>query len=191
MQIFKQISDIFSWLQSTGILAALVALIIVVVKQVQPYLKIHIKNKQINQLTDFALTTVTKFATLAGLSKSDRKKAADKDVADFAAKLGLTWVTPEIVDSVVEKAYQQFKKLGYDNHAPLTSPEVTDSDTQDGQVSDPTAASSAGTASQASNSAESTQKSASAEPSTTASVAAKPAESAEKPAANSGSDQNA
>lgn len=123
MQIFKQISDIFSWLQSTGILAALVALIIVVVKQVQPYLKIHIKNKQINQLTDFALTTVTKFATLAGLSKSDRKKAADKDVADFAAQLGLTWVTPEIVDSIVEAAYQYFKKLGYDNHAPQTSPE--------------------------------------------------------------------
>lgn len=123
MQIFKQISDIFSWLQSTGILAALVALIIVVVKQVQPYLKIHIKNKQINQLTDFALTTVTKFATLAGLSKADRKKAADKDIADFADQLGLTWVTPEIVDSIVEAAYQQFKKLGYDNHAPQTSPE--------------------------------------------------------------------
>lgn len=123
MQIFKQISDIFSWLQSTGILAALVALIIVVVKQVQPYLKIHIKNKQINQLTDFALTTVTKFATLAGLSKADRKKAADKDIADFAAQLGLSWVTPEMVDSIVEYAYQQFKKLGYDNHKPATSPE--------------------------------------------------------------------
>lgn len=126
MQIFKQISDIFSWLQSTGILAALVALIIVVMKQVQPYLKIHIKNKQINQLTDFALTTVTKFATLAGLSKSDRKKMSDKDVADFAAQLGLTWVTPEIVDSIVEAAYQQFKKLGYDNHEPATSPEPTE-----------------------------------------------------------------
>ncbi|MEY2374555.1 phage holin, LLH family [Lentilactobacillus buchneri] len=126
MQIFKQISDIFSWLQNTGILAALVALIIVVVKQVQPYLKIHIKNKQINQLTDFALTTVTKFATLAGLSKSDRKKMSDKDVADFAAQLGLTWVTPEIVDSIVEAAYQQFKKLGYDNHQPQTSPEPTE-----------------------------------------------------------------
>jgi uncharacterized membrane protein len=126
MQIFKQISDIFSWLQSTGILAALVALIIVVVKQVQPYLKIHIKSKQLNQVTDFALTTVTKFATLAGLSKSDRKKAADKDVADFAAQLGLIWVTPEIVDSIVEAAYQQLKKLGYDNHQPQTSSEPTE-----------------------------------------------------------------
>ncbi|MCI1922873.1 MAG: phage holin, LLH family [Lentilactobacillus buchneri] len=125
METFKQITDVFNWLESTGILAALVALILVVVKQVQPYLKLHIKNKQLNQVVQFALTAVTKFATLEGLSKSDRKKAADKDVADFAAQLGLTWVTPEIVDSIVESAYQQFKKLGYDNHEPATSPEPT------------------------------------------------------------------
>ena len=125
METFKQITDVFNWLESTGILAALVALILVVVKQVQPYLKLHIKNKQFNQVVQFALTTVTKFATLEGLSKSDRKKAADKDVADFAAQLGFSWVTPEIVDSIVESAYQQFKKLGYDNHEPATSPEPT------------------------------------------------------------------
>lgn len=126
METFKQITDVFNWLESTGILAALVALIFVVVKQVQPYLKLHIKNKQLNQVVQFALTTVTKFATLEGLSKSDRKKAADKDVADFAAQLGFSWVTPEIVDSIVESAYQQFKKLGYDNHEPATSPEPTE-----------------------------------------------------------------
>lgn len=123
MEIFKQITDAFNWLESTGILAAIAALILVIIKQVQPYLKLHIKNKQINQVVQFALTTVTKFATLEGLSKSDRKKAADKDVADFAAQLGLSWVTPDMVDSIVELAYQQFKKLGYDNHAPATSPE--------------------------------------------------------------------
>lgn len=123
MQIFKQITDVFNWLESTGILAAIAALILVIIKQVQPYLKLHIKNKQINQVVQFALTTVTKFATLEGLSKSDRKKAADKDVADFAAQLGLSWVTPDMVDSIVESAYQQFKKLGYDNHEPATSPE--------------------------------------------------------------------
>ncbi|MCP9332155.1 phage holin, LLH family [Lentilactobacillus hilgardii] len=126
METFKQINDVFNWLESTGILAALVALILVVVKQVQPYLKLHIKNKQLSQVVQFALTTVTKFATLEGLSKSDRKKAADKDVADFAAQLGFSWVTPEIVDSIVESAYQQFKKLGYDNHEPATSPEPTE-----------------------------------------------------------------
>lgn len=126
METFKQITDVFNWLESTGILAALVALILVVVKQVQPYLKLHVKNKQLSQVVQFALTTVTKFATLEGLSKSDRKKAADKDVADFAAQFGFSWVTPEIVDSIVESAYQQFKKLGYDNHEPATSPEPTE-----------------------------------------------------------------
>ena len=178
MQIFKQISDIFSWLQSTGILAALVALIIVVVKQVQPYLKIHIKNKQINQLTDFALTTVTKFATLAGLSKSDRKKMSDKDVADFAAQLGLTWVTPEIVDSIVEAAYQQFKKLGYDNHAPKTSPEPTE-----------TAENSATPQTPASSAEQNAQSSAS-KPESAAQPASQAPQSAQ-PAVKSGSDQHA
>lgn len=178
MQIFKQISDIFSWLQNTGILAALVALIIVVVKQVQPYLKIHIKNKQINQLTDFALTTVTKFATLAGLSKSDRKKAADKDVADFADQLGLTWVTPEIVDSIVEAAYQQFKKLGYDNHQPQTSPEPTE-----------TAENSATPQTPASSAEQNAQSSAS-KPESAAQPASQAPQSAQ-PAVKSGSDQNA
>ncbi|MCW4398945.1 hypothetical protein LDJ81_07925 [Lentilactobacillus parabuchneri] len=179
MQIFKQISDIFSWLQSTGILAALVALIIVVVKQVQPYLKIHIKNKQINQLTDFALTTVTKFATLAGLSKSDRKKAADKDVADFAAQLGLTWVTPEIVDSIVEAAYQQFKKLGYDNHQPQTSPEPTEPAEKPATPVQTSASSAAPVAQSSALKPESVGHSVSQAPQTIQSVA------------NSGSDQNA
>ena len=179
MQIFKQISDIFSWLQSTGILAALVALIIVVVKQVQPYLKIHIKNKQINQLTDFALTTVTKFATLAGLSKSDRKKMSDKDVADFAAQLGLTWVTPEIVDSIVEAAYQQFKKLGYDNHQPQTSPEPTESAEKPATPVQTSASSAAPVAQSSAPKPEGVGHSASQAPQTIQSVA------------NSGSDQNA
>lgn len=179
MQIFKQISDIFSWLQSTGILAALVALIIVVVKQVQPYLKIHIKNKQINQLTDFALTTVTKFATLAGLSKSDRKKATDKDVADFAAQLGLTWVTPEIVDSIVEAAYQQFKKLGYDNHQPQTSPEPTEPAEKPATPVQTSASSAAPVAQSSALKPEGVGHSASQAPQTIQSVA------------NSGSDQNA
>ncbi|QEU38497.1 hypothetical protein [Lentilactobacillus hilgardii] len=30
------------------------------------------------------------------------------------------------MDSIVESAYQQFKKLGYDNHEPATSPEPTE-----------------------------------------------------------------
>ncbi|APR08349.1 hypothetical protein FAM21834_02172 [Lentilactobacillus parabuchneri] len=179
MQIFKQITDVFNWLESTGILAALAALILVVIKQVQPYLKTHIKNKQLNQVTDFALTTVTKFATLAGLSKSDRKKAADKDVADFAAQLGLTWVTPEIVDSIVEAAYQQFKKLGYDNHQPQTLPEPTEPAEKPATPVQTSASSAAPVAQSSALKPEGVGHSASQAPQTIQSVA------------NSGSDQNA
>ena len=178
MEIFKQITDVFNWLESTGILAALAALILVVIKQVQPYLKTHIKSKQLNQVTDFALTTVTKFATLAGLSKADRKKAADKDVADFADQLGLTWVTPEIVDSIVEAAYQQFKKLGYDNHASKTSPEPTE-----------TAENSATPQAPASSAEQNAQSSAS-KPESASQPASQAPQSAQ-PVVKSGSDQDA
>lgn len=179
METFKQITDVFNWLESTGILAALVALILVVVKQVQPYLKLHIKNKQLNQVVQFALTTVTKFATLEGLSKSDRKKAADKDVADFAAQLGFSWVTPEIVDSIVEAAYQQFKKLGYDNHQPQTSPEPTEPAEKPATPVQTSASSAAPVAQSSAPKPEGVGHSASQAPQTIQSVA------------NSGSDQNA
>lgn len=178
MQIFKQITDVFGWLEKSGILAASLALVAIIIKQVQPYLKTHIKDRQLNQLAQFALNTVTKFATLAGLSKSDRKKAADKDVADFAAQLGLTWVTPEIVDSIVEAAYQQFKKLGYDNHQSQTSPEPTETAENSATPQTP-ASSTAQVAQSTAPKPESAAQPASQAPQTIQSVA------------NSGSDQNA
>ncbi|GHP12955.1 hypothetical protein YK48G_03800 [Lentilactobacillus fungorum] len=119
--MFNQINDVFNWLESTGILAALGTLVALVIKQLAPYLKTHIKDKQLNQLTQYALQTVIRMATLVGLSKSDRQKAAIQEVTQFAQQLGFTWVTPTIVTSLVEAAYQQFKKLGYDNHAPKTT----------------------------------------------------------------------
>ncbi|KRK86263.1 phage holin, LLH family [Lentilactobacillus sunkii] len=133
MHILQSITDIFNWLESTGILAALGAFVLVVIKQVQPYLKTHIKEKQMAQLTDFALATVTKFAQLASLSKSDRKKAALQDATNFAKQMGLTWATPELIDSIVESAYQHFKKLGYDNHLPVKT--EAPSETADAQLS--------------------------------------------------------
>ncbi|MCT2881902.1 phage holin, LLH family [Lentilactobacillus buchneri] len=131
--ILQVINDTFNWLESTGILAALGTLILLVFKQLQPYLKTHIKDKQMAQLTDFALATVTKFAQLSSLSKSDRKKAALQDATNFAKQMGLNWATPEMIDSIVEAAYQQFKQLGYDNHQPVTTDEPAQPDAQDGQ----------------------------------------------------------
>lgn len=126
MQIFKQITDIVNWLQSTGILAALAGLLYAIFKVAAPYLKTHTKNKQFQIMENVALTIVTKFATWVGMSKSDRQKAAVQELTNAAQSAGYKWVTPEIASAIIEAAYQQLKKLGYDNHQPVTSPEPTE-----------------------------------------------------------------
>lgn len=125
MQIFKQITDIVNWLQSTGILASLAALLYAIFKVAVPYLKTHTKNKQFQIMENVALTIVTKFATWVGMSKSDRQKAAVQELTNAAQSAGYKWVTPEIASAIIEAAYQQLKKLGYDNHQPEATPEPT------------------------------------------------------------------
>lgn len=126
METFKQITDAFNWLQSTGILASLAALLYAIFKVAVPYLKTHTKNKQFQVMENVALTIVTKFATWFGMSKSDRQKAAVQELTNAAQSAGYKWVTPEIASAIIEAAYQQLKKLGYDNHEPATSPEPTE-----------------------------------------------------------------
>ncbi|MGP3640350.1 hypothetical protein [Lentilactobacillus hilgardii] len=126
METFKQITDAFNWLQSTGILASLAALLYAIFKVAVPYLKTHTKNKQFQVMENVALTIVTKFATWVGMSKSDRQKAAVQELTNAAKSAGYAWVTPEIASAIIEAAYQQLKKLGYDNHEPATSPEPTE-----------------------------------------------------------------
>lgn len=125
METFKQITDAFNWLQSTGILASLAALLYAIFKVAVPYLKTHTKNKQFQIMENVALTIVTKFATWVGMSKSDRQKAAVQELTNAAKSAGYAWVTPEIASAIIEAAYQQLKKLGYDNHQPETTPEPT------------------------------------------------------------------
>ncbi|MFT8617678.1 MAG: hypothetical protein ABF753_03485 [Lentilactobacillus hilgardii] len=126
METFKQITDAFNWLQSTGILASLAALFYAIFKVAVPYLKTHTKSKQLQTMEDIGLSLVTKFATWVGMSKSDRQKAAVQELVNAAKSAGYAWVTPEIASAIIETAYQQLKKLGYDNHAPATSPEPTE-----------------------------------------------------------------
>lgn len=125
METFKQITDAFNWLQSTGILASLAALLYAIFKVAVPYLKTHTKNKQFQVMENVALTIVTKFATWVSMSKSDRQKAAVQELTNAAKSAGYAWVTPEIASAIIEAAYQQLKKLGYDNHQPETTPEPT------------------------------------------------------------------
>ncbi|MFT8525490.1 MAG: hypothetical protein ABF691_09835, partial [Lentilactobacillus hilgardii] len=70
METFKQITDAFNWLQSTGILASLAALLYAIFKVAVPYLKTHTKNKQLQIMEGIGLSLVTKFATWVGMSKS-------------------------------------------------------------------------------------------------------------------------
>ncbi|MFT8525214.1 phage holin, LLH family [Lentilactobacillus hilgardii] len=125
METFKQITDAFNWLQSTGILASLAALFYAIFKVAVPYLKTHTKSKQLQTMEDIGLSLVTKFATWVGMSKSDRQKAAVQELVNAAKSAGYAWVTPEIASAIIEAAYQQLKKLGYDNHQPEATPEPT------------------------------------------------------------------
>ena len=178
MQIFKQITDMFGWLEKSGILAALAAFFYAVFKAVMPYLKAHTKNKQMQNLESVALSIVTKFATWVGLSKSDRNKAAIQELVAVAKSAGYTWVTPEIASAVIEVAYQQFKKLGYDNHQPQTSPEP-DGSAENSATPQVPASSAAQVAQSSASNPKSAAQPASQAPQTIQSVA------------NSGSDQNA
>lgn len=119
--MLSDITKIFNWLQDSGIVAATVTFAAVLYKAVYPWVKAHAKGKQQEALATAALSIVTKFATFAGLSKTDRNKAAVSELTKLASTLHITWVDDSVATSIVELAYQEFKKLNYDNHAVITS----------------------------------------------------------------------
>lgn len=125
--MLSDITKIFSWLQDSGIIAATVTFAAVLYKAVYPWIKAHVKSKQQATLTTAALSIVTKFATFAGLSKTDRSKAAVSELTSLASALHITWVDDSVATSIVELAYQEFKKLGYDNHA-VASSDISEDD---------------------------------------------------------------
>lgn len=119
--MLSDITKIFSWLQDSGVIAATVTFAAVLYKAIYPWVKAHAKSKQQETLATAALSIVTKFATFAGLSKTDRNKAAVSELTKLASALHITWVDDSVATSIVELAYQEFKKLNYDNHAVATS----------------------------------------------------------------------
>ncbi|MCT3397868.1 hypothetical protein EFP86_16060, partial [Lentilactobacillus hilgardii] len=79
--MFTHILDIFNSLKATGVVAFFVAVIPVVYKLINPYLKKKIateKNVHVQQALELGLklanVIVPELAVLAALSKSDRKK---------------------------------------------------------------------------------------------------------------------
>lgn len=133
----NNVSDVFSWLQSTGIVAFLIVVIPAAYKLIKPILDKKIateKNIHIKQSLEvgekLANAVVPEMAVMAGLSKTDRKKEAIRFVGSQLTAKGFD-VDPTIVSSLVEKAYQAYKVAGGDNHAPKIIPAPTEVITPD------------------------------------------------------------
>lgn len=128
----NNITDVFSWLQSTGIVAFLVALIPSAYKLVKPFLEKKMateKNLHVKQGLEVGLelsnAIVPEMAVMAGLSKTDRKKEAIRFVGEQLTAKGFS-LDPAVVSSLVEQAYQAYKAVGGDNHAPAITPAPTE-----------------------------------------------------------------
>ena len=140
--MISEITKVFNWLQASGILAATVSFALVLYKSAYPWLESHMRSKQQKQLAAYALASVTKIATWSSLSLTDRKKSAVSELMSFAEKFKITWVNQTVAETIVELAYQEFKKLNYDNHKVVADDsEATQAETStDESVSDDAAA---------------------------------------------------
>jgi len=133
----NNVNDVFSWLQSTGIVAFLIVVIPAVYKLAKPLLDKKIateKNVHLKQSLEvgekLADAVVPEMAVMTGLSKTDRKKEAMRFVRGQLAAKGFD-IDPAVVSSLVEKAYQAYKVAGGDNHEPKVTPAPTEAITPD------------------------------------------------------------
>jgi len=133
----NNVNDVFSWLQSTGIVAFLIVVIPAVYKLAKPVMAKKIateKNTHIKQALEIgsklADAVVPEMAVMAGLSKTDRKKEAVRFVGGQLTAKGFD-VDPAVVSSLVEQSYQAYKVAGGDNHAPKITPAPTEVITPD------------------------------------------------------------
>lgn len=117
--MFSNITDVFKWLQNSGVLIIGITFFVSMYKVVYPAMRSSIKSRQLQQLGDAGLSIVTKFATFEALSNTDRFNEASKELQQLAAKFHIDWVTPDVANTIVEDAYQTFKLSGKDNHTPI------------------------------------------------------------------------
>ena len=130
--MFKEITDVFNWLNNAGVLAFLMVLIPAVYNLVKPILTQKVqteKNVQAQQALElglkFANVIVPEFAVLAALSKSNRKKESIRFVNSQLKANGFD-LDIQTISGLVEKAYQAYKVSGGDNHAPVVTPAPTE-----------------------------------------------------------------
>lgn len=129
--MFKEITDVFNWLNNVGVFAFLLVLIPAVYKLVKPVLTHKVqteKNVHVKQGLEVGLnlanTIVPEMAVMAGLSLSDRKKEASRFVNAQLTANGFD-LDAQTISGLVEKAYQAYKVVGGDNHAPVVTPAPT------------------------------------------------------------------
>ncbi|WNN66808.1 hypothetical protein RIN67_12845 (plasmid) [Levilactobacillus namurensis] len=130
--MFKDITDMFNWLNNAGVFAFLMVLIPAVYKLVKPLLTRKVqteKNTHVKQGLEVGLnlanTIVPEMAVMAGLSLSDRKKEAIRFVNAQLTANGFN-LDIQTISGLVEKAYQAYKVAGGDNHAPVVAPAPTE-----------------------------------------------------------------
>ncbi|MHA6973945.1 hypothetical protein [Levilactobacillus brevis] len=130
--MFKEITDVFNWLNNAGVFAFLMVLIPAVYKLVKPLLTRKVqteKNTHVKQGLEVGLnlanTIVPEMAVMAGLSLSDRKKETIRFVNAQLTANGFN-LDIQTISGLVEKAYQAYKVSGGDNHAPISVPAPTE-----------------------------------------------------------------
>ncbi|MCT3589304.1 hypothetical protein EFS21_01555 [Levilactobacillus brevis] len=130
--MFKEITDVFNWLNNAGVFAFLLVLIPAVYKLVKPVLTHKVqteKNTHVKQALEVGLnlanTIVPEMAVMAGLSKSDRKQEAIRFVNAQLTANGFD-LDAQTISGLVEKAYQAYKVSGGDNHAPVVTTAPTE-----------------------------------------------------------------
>lgn len=130
--MFKEITDVFNWLNNAGVFAFLLVLIPAVYKLVKPLLTRKVqteKNIHVKQGLEVGLnlanTIVPEMAVMAGLSLSDRKKEAIRFVNAQLTENGFD-LDVQTISGLVEKAYQAYKVAGGDNHFPVVTPAPTE-----------------------------------------------------------------
>lgn len=130
--MFKDITDMFNWLNNAGVFAFLMVLIPAVYKLVKPVLAQKVqteKNVHVKQGLEVGLnlanTFVPEMAVMAGLSRSNRKKKAIRSVNAQLTANGFD-LDIQTISGLVEKAYQAYKVAGGDNHAPVVTPAPTE-----------------------------------------------------------------
>lgn len=130
--MFKEITDVFNWLNNVGVFAFLMVLIPAVYKLLKPLLTRKVqteKNTHVKQGLEVGLnlanTIVPELAVMAGLSLSDRKKKAIRFVNYELTANGFD-LDVQTISGLVEKAYQAYKVSGGDNHAPISVPAPTE-----------------------------------------------------------------